>query len=86
MTITITTGSRQLTWTALLLDPVRRLLPIPRQLPPPDSLAFYAILAAVGVAEVVEWPAVLLTAAAQALLDTRLDSLQSSAPGSPTAR
>lgn len=86
MTITITTGSRQLTWTALLLDPVRRLLPVPRRLPPPDSLAFYAILAAVGVAEVVEWPAVLLTAAAQALVDTRLDSLQSSAPGSPTAR
>jgi len=40
-----------------------------RQLPPADSLAFYAALAVVGIIEIVEWPAVLIAAGAQVLLD-----------------
>lgn len=61
---------------ALAAALVRR-LPDPRpRIPPRDSLAFYAVLAVVGVAEVVEWPAVLLTATAQALLDHRAAKLE----------
>jgi len=53
---------------------IARLLPVPqRQLPPPDSLAFYALLAAVGV---VEWPALLLAAVAQGLVDRRAGELE----------
>lgn len=56
------------------LDP-RRFLPVSAR-PPADSLAFYAVLAAVGIAELVEWPAVLLAAAAQALVDRRFIEIE----------
>lgn len=73
------------------LDPLR-LLPTRReQLPPPDSLAFYAVLAAIGIAEIVEWPAVLVAAAAQALVDRRMEAVEARLresgpppPGAPT--
>jgi len=56
---------------------IARLLPVPqRQLPPPGSLAFYALLAAVGVVGVVEWPALLLAAVAQGLVDRRAGELE----------
>ncbi len=56
---------------------IARLLPVPpRQLPPPDSLAFYALLAAVGVVGAVEWPALLLAAVAQGLVDRRAGELK----------
>lgn len=57
------------------LSPFRLLtvLGIPR--PPADSVLFYAVLAAVGVAEIIEWPAVLVAAGAQLLVDRRLDEM-----------
>jgi len=58
---------------AAAVDP-RRLLP-PAVRPPADSLAFYVVLAAVGLAEIVEWPAVLVAAAAQVIVDRRLSEI-----------
>ena len=56
--------TRQLSTTLTTLDP-RQLLPIPRrQLPPADSLIFYAALAVIGIAELIEWPAILVAATA----------------------
>jgi len=73
-------------WTAIMhaADP-RRLLPTSAR-PPADSLAFYAVLVAVGVAELVEWPAVLIAAAAQALVDRRLAELAQLTAGHPVLR
>ncbi len=72
--------TRQLSTTLTTLDP-RQLLPIPRrQLPPADSLIFYAALAVIGIAELIEWPAILVAATAQALVDRRLNTIETQLP------
>ena len=68
------------------------LRPSRSQLPPADSVAFYAALAVVGIVEIVEWPAVLIAAAAQVLLDRRLGPLEdrlahtAGSPAGPSGR
>jgi len=78
--------TRWLSGVTAALDP-NRLPAVSRQLPPADSLAFYAALAVVGVIEIVEWPAVLIAAGAQVLLDRRLGPLEArlAAPTRPPA-
>ncbi len=78
--------TRWLTSVTAALDP-SRLPAAGRQLPPVDSLAFYAALAVVGIIEIVEWPAVLIAAGAQVLLDRRLGPLEArlAAPTPPPA-
>ncbi len=66
---------QRLSAAAAVLDP-SRLPAFGRRLPPADSLAFYAALVVVGVVEIVEWPAVLIAAGAQVLLDRRLGTLE----------
>lgn len=78
--------TRWLSGVTAALNP-RQLAAVGRQLPPADSLAFYAALAVVGIIEIVEWPAVLIAAGAQVLLDRRLGPLEArlAAPTRPPA-
>ncbi len=66
---------RRMSAAAAVLDPSRLPAFGPR-LPPADSLAFYAALVVVGGVEIVEWPAVLIAAGPQVLLDRRLGTLE----------
>ncbi len=72
---TSSTSTRWLSGAIAALEP-RRLPAVGRWLPPADSVAFYAALAIVGIVEIVEWPAVLIAAGAQVLLDRRLGPLE----------